>query len=251
MVTPSATGASGGLAAGIYITLVFPIALPQGLLDEMKKSVTLVERPTGPEVCSYSKKIEGAKGKYAYLNGKRATVKVNGSNPLISLVCSGLKKAPLNLASGFTTKPRHKTKTSLAIGPIGFTAAHLKAQSSFIHTKFYWAGPQQGDTYEFTRTKLGYLFVRYLPAGVRIGAPGANFLIISTYPIPDAYQALHQKAKSRAIPGPGGSIVYVDPLHRNSVYMAWRGVNDEVEVYAPQPAVALATARSGKIKPVR
>src|SRR5438876_10103295 len=93
VLTPSATGASGALAAGIYISIVSPVALPQAFVDQAK-DVTFVERPVGPEICSYSKTIQGAKGRYAYLNGKTMTVKVNGSNPFISLIRSQLKKGP-------------------------------------------------------------------------------------------------------------------------------------------------------------
>jgi hypothetical protein len=92
IVTPSATSGEGALAKGIYLTIVSPVAFPQSVLDKAKKSVTFVEQATGPEVCSQSKKIQGVKGKYADLNGETVTVKVNGSNPLTSLVCSGLKK---------------------------------------------------------------------------------------------------------------------------------------------------------------
>jgi hypothetical protein len=45
--------------------------------------VTVVEHAAGPEVCSYTKKVEGVKGKYAAFNGKTMTVKINGSNPFI------------------------------------------------------------------------------------------------------------------------------------------------------------------------
>ena len=92
VMTPSGIGG----AAGIYITLVSSVALPQDLVNQMKKSVTFVKQPVGPEVCSSSKTIQGLKSKYAYLNGKTLTVKINGSNPLLSLACSALKKAPFN-----------------------------------------------------------------------------------------------------------------------------------------------------------
>ena len=143
-----------------------------------------------------------------------------------------------------------KAKTSF-FGPIGYSAAHLKTESSFIHTKFYWAGPQQGDTYEFTRTSLGYLFVRYLPGGVQVGAPGANFLIVSTYPIHGAYEALQAEGEEPGDP----RAEWKHHLRRSQAPeerlhgLAQR--NDQVEVYDPRPAVAFSTARSGKIKPVR
>jgi hypothetical protein len=99
IVTPSATSKNGALVKGIYLTVISPVAFPQSVLDKAKKSVTFVEHAIGPEVCSRSEKIEGGKGKYANLNGTTVTVKVNGSNSLIPLVCAGLKKGGFNLTS--------------------------------------------------------------------------------------------------------------------------------------------------------
>ena len=56
-----------------------------------------------------------------------------------------------------------------ATGPIGMSAQELKAESTKLGAPIYWSGPVDGDTYEFTRTSRGYLYVRYLPHGVRDG----------------------------------------------------------------------------------
>lgn len=143
------------------------------------------------------------------------------------------------------------TKKNLGVGPIGFTAKNLKAESKFLHTTFYWAGPKQGYLYEFTRAKkTGYMYVRYLPPGVRPGAKGTKYLIIVTYPAAGAYQILKTQAGKKAVAGPGGSILYVRPNNPTSVLMAFPNVNDEVEVYAPKAADALAMAKSGNVVPV-
>ena len=135
------------------------------------------------------------------------------------------------------------------IGPIVMTAANLAAEARILQQPIYWAGPQQGYNYEFTRTTKGFLYVRYLPSGVKPGAPGAKFLIVATYPTVGAYAKLNKEAKGKAVAGPAGSLVYVNPQYTKSVLMAFPGVDDEIEVYAPKPADALATAESGKITP--
>ena len=96
IVIPSATGASGALAAGIYVTFVTPIPLSPSALNSMKKKVTFVETALGPQVCAYSKKIRGVTGKYAYLNGQSVTIKLNGTNPLIGIICSAIQKSGFN-----------------------------------------------------------------------------------------------------------------------------------------------------------
>lgn len=148
---------------------------------------------------------------------------------------------------------KHKSKPHFVskIGPIEFTAKNLKAESKYIGTKFFWAGPQQGHGYEFTRNKFGYLYVRYLPTGVKPGVNGARYLIVATYPVTGAYTALKKKAKARAVPGPGASIVYVNPKDHKSVYMAFPGIDDEIEIYSPTSAQSIAAAQSGKIKRIR
>jgi hypothetical protein len=91
IMTPSATGPESALAAGIYITLVSPVAMPQNVITNAK-DVTFVQHAVGPEVCTYTKKIENAKGKYADMNGKTVTLKVNGTNGFIGFLCSAFKK---------------------------------------------------------------------------------------------------------------------------------------------------------------
>jgi len=149
-----------------------------------------------------------------------------------------------------TSKPRNKGLVQ-AIGPIGFSAGNLAQESQFINTKFYWAGKRQGALYEFTRTNTGRLYVRYLPPGIKVGAKGANYLIVATYPFVGAFHALKKQAAGRQIPGPNGSIIYVRPKDPKSVLMGFPGVDDQIEIYAPHAVEALAAARSGEIRPVR
>jgi hypothetical protein len=92
VVTPPAN--SG--VSGISVTIVSPVALPTNLIA--KTGAKIVSQPIGPQKCSYSKTAQGLHGQWADLNGKTVTVKVNGSTPLVSLVCSALKTAPFNPA---------------------------------------------------------------------------------------------------------------------------------------------------------
>jgi len=116
VVTPSAAGVSAGRAAGIYLTIVSPVALPQGLFDEMNMSVTL-DQPVGPEICSYSEPVRGITGQYAFLNGTRLAVRVSGLNPLSSAVCSGHPRVAFNPAG--TTGPTGAAGATGAVSPTG------------------------------------------------------------------------------------------------------------------------------------
>ena len=86
-----------GVPIGADLTIVSTVAFPQSLLDREKKGAIFVHHAVGPQACSSSKKMAGAKGKYAYLNGKPVTLKVNGSNKRVtSIVCSFLRKHAFN-----------------------------------------------------------------------------------------------------------------------------------------------------------
>lgn len=84
----------GGAGAGIYVTLVSPVAIPTDLLT--KRGAKIVGQAKGPQVCSYTKTVQGGHGSSAFLNGKTMTLKINGSSPLTSMICGLLKKTPFN-----------------------------------------------------------------------------------------------------------------------------------------------------------
>lgn len=141
-------------------------------------------------------------------------------------------------------------KRKFSIGPIGYTAKNLAAESKFINTKFFWAGPQQGYSYEFTRTRQSWIYVRYLPPGAKVGVKSKQYLVVATYPFKRAYDALKTQAGKKAISGADGRIIFIRPNDANSVLVAFPNQNDQVEIYSPKPATALATAKSAKLVPV-
>jgi len=58
-------------------------------------------------------------------------------------------------------------------------------------------------------------------------------------------------AGGREIAIAGGGIAVIDQGYRKSVHVAFPGVNYQVEVYDPSPAVSRRTAVSGNVRPVR
>ena len=87
VIVPTANSAP---ATGAYLTIISPVAISDAVLTTNGTSV--VAHAKGPQVCSYTKPFQGLPGKAAYLNGKTVTLKVNGSTPLASVLCSILKK---------------------------------------------------------------------------------------------------------------------------------------------------------------
>ena len=151
------------------------------------------------------------------------------------------------------------TATTTAAKPAGrklLTAASvqtLKTLSAASNRPIYWAGARARTTYELTRTPDGRVYVRYLPKGVKIGDTHANYLIVATYPVPNAYKAVQTAAKEN------GAVTFRLPrkglavYNRNAetnVYFAYPGTSYQVEVFDPDPQVVRRLVRSGKIRPV-
>jgi hypothetical protein len=144
-------------------------------------------------------------------------------------------------------------ETGSKTGPLGLTEQGLAAMSAKFGEAIYWVGPKPGYTYEFTRTSNGNAYVRYLPPGVEVGDNRASFLIVVTYPLPDAYAALKRaigKSPGETHRTPDGGLAWVSDSYPKSVHVAFRGVPYQLEVYDHVPARALAVARSGRIRPV-
>ena len=137
------------------------------------------------------------------------------------------------------------------ISPIALSAQGLRTLARAVPQPIYWDGPKQGYLYELTRTTTGRIYIRYLPTGVKAGAPGANYLIVATYPYPSALNALKAVAHGKQVTIPGGGLAVVDPTYPKSVHLAFPGVAYQVEVYDPSPAVSRAVAVSGHVLPVR
>jgi hypothetical protein len=154
---------------------------------------------------------------------------------------------------GPTSGPRHNGPAPAfiaAIGPVALSYEQLFAKSAALAEPLYWAGPVNGDSYEFTRTTNGHLFIRYLPFGVRAGALSGRLPIVATYPFPLAYKALRRAARGRGVTGPGGRFIYERPDDPRSVLLAFPRVPYEIEVYNPRPADAMAMAKSGNLAPI-
>ena len=146
------------------------------------------------------------------------------------------------------------TQTVAVIQPVGLSVSGLRTLAATlgqVHAQpIYWAGAKARDLYELRRTSNGNVYVRYLPAGVKVGDPAASYLTIATYPFQGAYAALKKVAGNRAVTISHGGIAFVDAKDPKSVHLAFPNINYQVEVYSPRPATALSVASSGTVRPV-
>jgi hypothetical protein len=143
---------------------------------------------------------------------------------------------------------------SSAAKPTAASVEKIRSLPGAVDHAVYWAGPQPGVTYELTRTKQGYVYIRYLPPGVEVGDKRPNFLTVGTYPKPDAFASIEKAAKrkgeiTRRIAD--GGLAVASPQRPQSVYFAYPGSDLLVEVYAPSAATALRSVVSGAVTPIR
>ena len=143
------------------------------------------------------------------------------------------------------------TVTGEATGPIKLAVSGIRALSAAAGQPIYWIGRRPGNTLEFIRTADGKVYLRYLPPGVEVGAPKADFTIIGTYPFPDAFESLQRISGGKEVAAPGGGIAVVHAGYPQSVHVAYPDVDYQIEVYDPSPARALELATSGRpLRPI-
>jgi len=116
----------------------------------------------------------------------------------------------------------------------------------------YWAGPRVGVEYEVSRPEAGRTYVRYLPKGEEAGSE-RQFLTVGSYEQADALAAIRklgQKPGAILTQIAGGGAAYAEGPQATSAYLAFPGVDTQVEVFDPQGGEALRLIRSGAIVPV-
>jgi hypothetical protein len=135
----------------------------------------------------------------------------------------------------------------------GLSLQRLKSTAGAISHPVYWVGPQRGDTYEFSETNDGRIYIRYLPPGTKVGTSRGDYLSVGTYPQRNALATLKataraQRARTLAL-GEGG-LALQDINRPTSVYAAFPGLDYQVEVFEPSGGRALELVRSGQLEPL-
>jgi hypothetical protein len=140
---------------------------------------------------------------------------------------------------------------SASDGPRIVTADGLSALSGLRGQPVYWIGPRPSAVYEVTEN-AGRVYVRYLERRTQLGSPRPDFLTVASYPSPDAYADIEAAAKrvgAVTIAVPDGLAVY-DESKPTSVYLAYRGSTQQIEIYSPSAVEARRLVERGLVRPV-
>jgi hypothetical protein len=139
---------------------------------------------------------------------------------------------------------------SASAAPEIVSAAGLRDAAAELDIPIYWAGERQATELELSRSEADRVYVRYLTDGAKAGDQRADFLTVGTYAFDDPVAALRRQSKETGgVLGtaPGDATVYFDRGDPRSVYLAFPGVDAQIEVYDPNFKQALQLVNSGQI----
>jgi hypothetical protein len=226
-----------------YLTVAsYPVANALSATRVASKQAGATTLPVGSGGVAFYLKRRPTNVYLAYPN---AAVQIEVFDPSAAvmhrLVAAG-RIRPVNAATNAVEVTMRPTRTSP--GGLHQLAARLRRP-------VYWVGSIPGRTLELTRPPDGRVYVRYIPAAV---APGSRqpYLTVATYPDAGAFLATKAKAQQPGavkIPLPGGAIAFYSKTHPTSVYVAFPGVGEQVEVYDPSAVNAYELVAT-KLQPV-
>ncbi|MGZ4200654.1 MAG: hypothetical protein ACXVRH_01195 [Thermoleophilaceae bacterium] len=183
------------------------------------------------------------------------SVKPNRSRLLIAVGVVLAVAAVIAVVVVATSGGSSKSSSSVRATPVAATASDLGSVAAKLGHPLYWAGARAGFTYELTQASTGNVWVRYLPQGVQLGDPRANFLTVGTYPKANAFQSVTAASKRKgavsfSVPGGAGGLAVQYSDRPNSVYLAFPGKNLLIEVYNPSSSAARTAVKAGQILPL-
>ena len=146
------------------------------------------------------------------------------------------------------------TPTAPVGKPVAMSEDQLRAFGRAQATAVYWAGARPNTTYEVTRAAGGQIYIRYLPAGVRVGDRRPRFVTVGTYPQQNAYAALTAAGRRkgyRAVTTSSGALIVYNRRKHPSVYFTFPDAAFQVETYDPRPGEALSSVLRGGIVQLR
>jgi hypothetical protein len=137
------------------------------------------------------------------------------------------------------------TASANSSGQVALTEEQLKAEVRKIGGSIYWAGAMPGAKYAFNHLAPGQDYIRYLPNGQGLADTAQNYRVIATYKEATAYHTLVAAAKLKtgvSITNPDGSVLYYAKATPTHVYMAFKGMGYQIEIFDPTPGVSIKLA---------
>jgi hypothetical protein len=132
--------------------------------------------------------------------------------------------------------------------PVAASGRTLAAKVAAAGHPVYWLGSRRGDKYEVTLLPNGRVYLRYLPRTAPIGTD-VVYLTVGTYPVKNAYAITSSAARQpNAVKIPvKGAVAFYSKSRPQSVYVAFPGVDEQIEIYDPTPLAAVPLVAAGTL----
>ena len=163
----------------------------------------------------------------------------------------------LSFSSLFATNPLDTTTLAARIsGGVLLSESDLKDVVSKLGETVYWVGPMRGAKYTINAQNVGAIYVRYLPNAKGISDTSPNYRVIATYKEANAYDATlaagNQPNGVSFAKEDGAGVVYYNKNTPTNVYLAYKAMPFQIEVFDPLAETALAMANdSNKVQAIK
>jgi len=163
----------------------------------------------------------------------------------------------LSFSSLFATNPLDTTTLAARIsGGVALSESDLKDVVSKLGETVYWAGPMRGAKYTINAQNVGAIYVRYLPNSKGISDTSPKYRVIATYKETNAYDATlaagNQPNGVSFAKADGVGVVYYNKNTPTNVYLAYKALPFQIEVFDPAAETALAMANdSNKVQAIK
>lgn len=134
---------------------------------------------------------------------------------------------------------------SNSTGQTALTADQLRAEVKNVGGSIFWAGAMPGALYTFNHISAGQDYIRYLPNGQGLSDKTQNYRVIATYKETTAYSTILAAGKKKTGVGlinPDGSVIYYSNATPTHVYMAYKNLPYQIEIFDPIPGASLKLA---------
>jgi len=176
----------------------------------------------------------------------------------ITILVTALITSLLTLGLTQQISPTLSDRTTLAAqtsGGVCLTESELKSLLRENDIQAYWTGPLEDATYTLNASTTGQVFIRYVPSGEQCDDVRPNYRVIATYAETNAFattEAAGGTADGVSLLNADGSIVYFNKNVPTNIYVAFPGIDYQIEIYDPDPkeAVTLATTQ-GSIQMIK